>query len=122
MEIKNAKIKNVTVDFGNTHDLAAQVELETQDFSETIFFDFRSSYELELFQKMGEYTEAKKINEMKGKIIRLVYFSDIREAFGDAIDDRFVYFEKSKNIGDIIKEFSECDLKAKYNKLSRGEL
>lgn len=119
MEIKNAKIKKVTVDFGDTHELAARVELENQDFGETIIFDFRNSYDLKLFQKMGEYTEAKKIDEMKGKIIRLVYFSDIREAFGDAIEDKFVYFEESKNIGHI--EFSESDLKATFDKLSRGE-
>lgn len=121
MEIKNAKIKNVTVDFGcNTHDLEVRLEVETQGLDETILFDLGISYELGLFQKMGEYTEAKKIDEMKGKIIRLVYFSDIREAFGDAIEDRFVYFEKSRNEREIIKEFSESALQEKYNKLSCG--
>lgn len=119
MEIKNARIKNVTVDFFGTQDLKASLELETQDLIEKIIFNLSDSYDLELFKQIREYTDAKKIDEMQGKIIRLVYFSDIREAFGDAIDDKFVYFEKSKNIGNI--EFSESDLKAKYNKLSRGE-
>lgn len=118
MEIKNAKIKNVTVDFLGTSDLHARLEVETQDLNEFIVFNFGEVYDLQLFKKVREYTEAKKIDEMKGKIIRLVYFSDIREAFGDAIDDKFVYFEESKNIGHV--EFSESDLKAKFDKLSRG--
>jgi len=120
MEIKNAKIKNVTADFLGTSDLHARLEVETQDLDETIIFNLCNSYDMQLFKKVREYTEAKIIDEMKGKIIRLVYFSDIREAFGDAIEDRFVYFEKSRNEREIIKEFSESDLKAKYNKLSCG--
>lgn len=120
MEIKNAKIKNVTVDFFGAQDLGARVELETQDLSERISFTFGSSYELEVFKKIGEYTGAKKIDEMKGKIVRLVYFSDIREAIGDAIYDKFIYLEKSRNEGETIKELSESDLQAKYNRLSCG--
>jgi len=121
MEIKNAKIKNVTVDFFGTQDLGARVELETQTNSETISFNFQDSYDLQLFRMLGVYTNAKKIDEMKGKIIRLVYFSDIREAFGDAIyDDTFVYFKKSRNESETIIELSESDLQEKYNKLSCG--
>lgn len=120
MEIKNAKIKNVTVDFGGTPDLHARFEIETQDLDETIIFNLGNSYDMQLFKKVREYTEAKIINEMKGKIIRLVYFSDIREAFGDAIENRFVYFEKSRNESETIKEFSEAYLKAEYDKLSCG--
>ena len=123
----NQKRKNQKCNcrFFGAQGLGAQLEVETQLFSdtlttETISFDFCNSYDLQLFKKVREYTEAKKIDEMKGKIIRLVYFSDIREAFGDAIDNKFVYFAKSRNESGTIREFSEDNLKVKYNELSRG--
>lgn len=90
MTVQNAKITNVTVGFDNRDRLTASISLKGQYDDWDLKMVLSQKDDCQYLLKLMSYTEVNGVEEMKGKIIRIVTFDNILYGFGHPIEDKFV--------------------------------
>ena len=112
MEIKNAKIKNVTIRLDNKERVIASMEFhERLDF--TIFvFKLGNPVEVKNLKKLMEFAEVSEFKDLEGKIVRLAFRENCVMAIGHPIEDRFV--DVTNTMIDTIEELTESKLFEEY--------
>ena len=113
MEIKNAKIKNVTVYLDHRARLTVSMELHDSVGFLTTNFILVNPVAVKNLTKIMEYIEVTKLPEMEGKIVRVGIVNEFGLiAIGHPIEDRFV--EITNTIVDSVKELSKSELLKEY--------
>ena len=100
MEIKNAKIKNVTVGLDDRDMLSARMTFESQLNCCDWRFILTDPIDSQRLMKLMSYTNVYEVNNLDGKIIRIVKEDSLFRGFGDPIEDKFVlaFGEKIKEV------------------------
>ena len=109
MEIRNAKIKNANINFFGTDNLSARLEFAYPKGSQHWSFRMTKPTDVQRFMKLREYVEAENVEEMNGKIVRIVSFSNHFQGFGHPLEDKFIYCGHKEVME--VKELTESELK-----------
>ena len=102
MEIQNAIIKNVTVGLDDRDRLSAMISFESQGKLCTQGFILTNPNDTERLIKIMSYTGSSKVEQFKGKIVRVVNHDFSFQGFGNPIEDKFVPI-----FGDKLNEITE---------------
>ncbi len=106
MEIKNARIENVTVGLDDRNRLSAKITFEgNQGQSSWCHFVLTKTVEAQHLRKLMLYTGAYKIDDLNGKIVRKVEHEHCLCGFGDPIEDKFIWLEDEE-----LKELTESQI------------
>ena len=106
MESQNAIIKNVTMGLDERNNLVVSVEFAAHHFSNIYKFDLMEQMEVQRLAKLLEYAEVKNVEDLKGRMVRVMAFYKLFHGFGHPIEDKFV-----ATFGDTFMESTEEQFK-----------
>lgn len=111
MEIINVRINNVTVGWDNEDGMSAKISFEGYSGSANMVFKLTNQTELQRLEKLMNYAgvDVNDVNNLNGRIVRLVIDGSPIIGYGDPIEDKFI--PNMPWLGEELKEVTEAQLK-----------
>lgn len=103
MRITNSRIKNVTVGLDDRDRLSARMTFEGQRGSCEWIFILANPKDVERLVNLMNYARVNEVEELDGKIVRIVDCDGLFRGFGDPIEDKFIPV-----FGEELKEVTEA--------------